>query len=70
MSGLLEECEKVILEKYLELSWFEYLDCRCTQLVRDEGNLSEKCPSLECGEFLGSLCDLYFARVDIVGTSV
>lgn len=30
MSGLLEECEEVIFEKYLELSRLDYLDSRCT----------------------------------------
>jgi hypothetical protein len=37
-----EECEEVILHKYLKLGIFETLNTRGTRLVSDEGDLSEK----------------------------
>ena len=70
MSGLLEECEEIIFEKYLELSRLEYLDGRIAEIIRDECDLPEKSTSCQSSNFFGSLHDLHFTRVDIVGTSI
>jgi hypothetical protein len=67
---LLEECEEVILEEYLELSILSHLDRSIAQIISDQGYLSEKSTCFECSEFFFSLKYSYFPRIDIVGASI
>lgn len=61
MSGLLQECEEIILEKHLEFSILNDLDRRIAEIISDESNLSEESTCLQCSEFFFSLEYAYFA---------
>jgi hypothetical protein len=60
MSRLLEECEEIIFEKYLEFSRLEHLDGRIAEIIGDKSNLSEKSTCLKRSEFFFSLEYTYF----------
>ena len=70
MGRLLEQCEEVILEKYLELRRLHYLDSRIAWLISDESHFSKESSCFKCSDLFRPLHYFNFTRINIVGTSV